>query len=229
MSADHDHNPHDSHDHDHDHGDHGHDHGDHAHAGIAKDDMSVPGRYELLTLALKELLIEKGIVTAEQLRRGLEVLDTWQPARGAAVVARAWTDPEFKRRLLTDGNAAVADFGVQMGDVKLTVVENTEKVHNVIVCTLCSCYPRGLLGLPPDWYRSKRYRARIVREPRAVLAEFGTSIPDDVALRVHDSLADLRYLVLPRRPEGTEGWSEEKLAGLVSRDAMVGVVLPSPA
>lgn len=221
MSSNHDH----AHDHDHDHDEHSAD----VHSGTAKDDVSAPGRYELVTLALKELLIEKGIVTSEQLRRGLEAIDAWQPSRGAAVVARAWTDPEFKRRLLTDGNAAVADFGVQMGDVKLTVVENTDKVHNVIVCTLCSCYPRGLLGLPPDWYRSKRYRARIVREPRAVLAEFGTNIPDDVALRVHDSLADLRYLVLPRRPEGTEGWSEAELSGLVSRDAMVGVVLPSAA
>ncbi|MGE0628775.1 MAG: nitrile hydratase subunit alpha [Hyphomicrobiaceae bacterium] len=217
MNGDHDHH------HDHDHGA-----GAHAHPGVASDDVSPPGRYELVTLALKELLIEKGIVTEQQIRRGLETLDSWQPSRGAAIVARAWVDPEFRRRLLADGNSAVADFGVEMGDVKLTVVENTETVHNVIVCTLCSCYPRGLLGLPPDWYRSKRYRARIVREPRQVLAEFGTNIPHDVAVRVHDSLADLRYLVLPRRPEGTDGWSEEKLAGIVSRDAMVGVTLPTP-
>ena len=210
----------------HDHAHHDHDHA-HAHAGVAQDDVSAPGHYELMTLALKELLIEKGHITSEQVRRGLETLDAWQPARGAAVVARAWTDPAFKARLLADGNAAVAPFGVDMGEAKLTVVESTDKVHNVIVCTLCSCYPRALLGLPPDWYRSKRYRARIVAEPRAVLAELGTVVPDDVAVRVHDSLADLRYLVLPRRPAGTEGWSEERLAAIVTRDHMVGVAVPS--
>jgi len=212
-----------SHDHDHAH-DHGH---DHAHPGTQPDDTSAPGRYELMTLALKELLIEKGHITAEQVRRGLEALDSWQPSRGAAVVAKAWTDPAFKAKLLSDGNAAVKQFGVDMGEAKLTVVESTDDVHNVVVCTLCSCYPRALLGLPPDWYRSKRYRARIVSEPRKVLAEFGTAVPDDVAVRVHDSLADLRYLVLPRRPEGTEGWSEDQLAALVTRDHMVGVAVPS--
>jgi nitrile hydratase alpha subunit len=210
----------------HDHHDHDHDH-DHAHPGTQPDDNSPPGKYELMTLALKELLIEKGVLTSRQIQRGLETLDSWQPSRGADVVARAWTDPGFKQRLLSDGNEAVKDFGVDMGDVKLTVVENTDTVHNVVVCTLCSCYPRGLLGLPPDWYRSKRYRARIVREPRKVLAEFGAPVPDDVSVRVHDSLADLRYLVLPRRPEGTEGWSTERLASIVSRDSMVGVAVPN--
>ena len=214
----------------HDHGhDHGHDH-EHDHPGVKPDDASAPGRYELMTLAMEELLIEKGILTPEQIRRGIEVLDSWQPSRGAAVVARAWSDPAFKAELLADGNAAVSRFGVDMGEARLTVVESTAAVHNVIVCTLCSCYPRGLLGLPPDWYRSKRYRARIVSEPREVLAEFGSVIPDDVAVRVHDSLADLRYLVLPRRPAGTEGWDEEKLASIVTRDCMVGIAVPtSPA
>jgi nitrile hydratase alpha subunit len=216
--------PHD-HGHEHHDHDHGHDHS-HAHPGVAQDDTSAPGRYELMTLALKELLIEKGHLKPEQIRRGLEALDSWEPSRGAAVVAKAWTDPAFKAKLLADGNAAVAAFGVDMGEAKLTVVESTDKVHNVIVCTLCSCYPRALLGLPPDWYRSKRYRARIVSEPRKVLAEFGTVLADDVAVRVHDSLADLRYLVLPRRPDGTEGWSEERLAAIVSRDDMVGVAIP---
>lgn len=216
-----------NHGHDHSHA-HGHDHEhDHAHTGVQTDDTSPPGRYELMTLAMKELLIEKGHITADQVRRGLETIDSWTPSRGAAVVARAWTDPAFKAQLLADGNAAVKQFAVDMGDAKLTVVESSDKVHNVIVCTLCSCYPRALLGLPPDWYRSKRYRARIVSEPRKVLAEFGTIVPDDVALRVHDSLADLRYLVLPRRPDGTAGWSEEKLASLVTRDHMVGVAVPS--
>lgn len=214
MSGDH------AHPHDHDHDEHG------AHPGTQPDDVSPAGRHELMNLAMQELLIEKGVLTSEQIRRGLEVIDSWQPSRGAEVVARAWLDPAFKQRLLNDGNSAVSDFDVDMGVVKLTVVENTERVHNVIVCTLCSCYPRGLLGLPPDWYRSKRYRARIVREPRKVLAEFGTHIPDDVTVRVHDSLADLRYLVLPRRPQATEGWSREQLASIVSRDSMVGVALP---
>lgn len=219
MSGDHAH----PHDHDHDH-DHAHDKpGAHP---LQPDDVSAAGRYELINLAMQELLIEKGVLTSEQIRHGLEVINSWQPSRGADVVARAWLEPAFKQRLLKDGSEAVADFGVDMGVVKLTVVENTERVHNVIVCTLCSCYPRGLLGLPPDWYRSKRYRARIVREPRAVLAEFGTEIADDVTVRVHDSLADLRYLVLPRRPDGTHDWSREQLASIVSRDSMVGVALP---
>jgi nitrile hydratase alpha subunit len=205
---------------------HGHDHAAHAHPPLQPDDVSPPGRYETMILAIRDLLLDKGILSADQIRRGLENLDSWQPSRGAEIVARAWVDPAFKQKLLTDGNAAVAEFGIDMGTARLTVVENTDKVHNVIVCTLCSCYPRPVLGLPPDWYRSKNYRARVVREPRKVLAEFGTQVPDDVTLRVHDSLADLRYLVLPRRPAGTEGWSETELAALVTRDCMVGVAHP---
>lgn len=219
MSGDREDHRHHDHDHSQNHG--------HTHAGVRPDDTSLPGRYELMTYALQELLVEKGILTPEQIRRGLETIDSWQPSRGAEVVARAWVDPAFKAHLLVDGNAAVAPFGVDMGEAKLTVVESTDKVHNVIVCTLCSCYPRALLGLQPDWYRSKRYRARIVREPRAVLAELGTVVSDDVTVRVHDSLADLRYLVLPRRPAGTEGWSEAQLAAIVTRDSMVGVTVPT--
>ncbi|GIW81129.1 MAG: hypothetical protein KatS3mg105_2936 [Gemmatales bacterium] len=139
------------------------------------------------------------------------------------VVARAWLDPDYKRRLLADGTAAVAELGIDMEGTPLLVVENTPKVHNVVVCTLCSCYPRALLGLPPDWYKSREYRSRTVREPRSVLAEFGTILPDDVEVRVHDSSADMRYLVLPMRPEGTEGMNEEELARLVTRDSMIGV------
>jgi nitrile hydratase alpha subunit len=214
----------DEHEH-HDHH-HGHDHAGHVHPPLQPDDVSPPGRYETMILAIRDLLLDKGILTAEQIRRGLENLDSWQPSRGAEIVARAWVDPVFKKKLLSDGNAAVAEFGIDMGPARLTVVENTNKVHNVIVCTLCSCYPRPVLGLPPDWYRSKNYRARVVREPRKVLSEFGTQIPDDVTVRVHDSLADLRYLVLPRRPAGTEGWSAEELAALVTRDCMVGVAHP---
>ncbi len=210
----------------HEHHDHHHGHEHAAHPPLQPDDTSPPGRYETMILAIRDLLLDKGILSAEQIRRGLENLDSWEPSRGAEIVARAWVDPAFKEKLLADGNAAVAEFDIDMGTAKLTVVENTENVHNVIVCTLCSCYPRPVLGLPPDWYRSKNYRARVVREPRKVLSEFGTQIPDDVTLRVHDSLADLRYLVLPRRPAGTEGWSEQALAALVTRDCMVGVANP---
>jgi nitrile hydratase alpha subunit len=213
-----------SHDHDHHH-DHDQAHG-HAPHPPQPDDASPPGHYEVMILAIRDLLIEKGHLTAEQVRRGLETLDSWEPSRGAQVVARAWTDPAFKQRLLDDGNAAIAEFGINMGDAKLTVVENTDTVQNVIVCTLCSCYPRAVLGLPPDWYRSKSYRSRVVIEPREVLQELGTELPHDMTIRVHDSLADLRYLVIPRRPSGTEGWSEEQLAGIVSRDCMVGVANP---
>jgi nitrile hydratase alpha subunit len=214
-----------AHAHDHEH-DHGGTRAGHAHPPVQPDDASTPGRYELMILAMQDLLIENGVLTAEKIRRGLEVLDSWQPSRGAEIVARAWTEPAFKQRLLSDGNAAVADYGIDMGEAKLTVVENTDKVQNVVVCTLCSCYPRAILGLPPDWYRSKNYRARVVFEPRKVLAEFGTVVPDDMAVRVHDSLADLRYLVIPRRPAGTEGWSKDQLAAIVTRDTMVGVVNP---
>lgn len=222
MSQDHDHHHDHHHDHDHDHaGEAGH-----APHPLQPDDVTPPGRYEVMILAMRDLLIEKGMVTAEQIRRGFETLDSWQPSRGAQIVARAWTDPAFKQRLLENGRAAIADFGIKMGEVRLTVVENTDEVQNVIVCTLCSCYPRAVLGLPPDWYRSKSYRSRVVIEPRQVLKELGTEIPDDMTIRVHDSLADLRYLVIPKRPTGTEGWSEEQLASIVSRDCMVGVANP---
>ena len=213
------------HDHDHDHGDHEHLH-DHDRTFQPDIEDTPPGRYELMTYAIRELLIEKGQLTGDEIRLSTEKIDSWEPGQGARIIARAWTDPEFKQRLLTDGNAALAEFDIDSGGAKMTVVENTDKVQNVIVCTLCSCYPRAVLGLPPDWYRSKSYRSRVVIEPRQVLTEFGTHIPDDMAVRVHDSLADLRYLVLPRRPEGTVGWSEDQLAATVTRDTMVGVANP---
>ena len=140
-----------------------------------------------MEIAVRELLIEKGILTADQIRRQVEDMDSRTPLRGAKVVARAWADPAYKARLLTDGNDAVEEIGLERGPYKLVVVENTPQVHNVIVCTLCSCYPRWLLGLPPDWYKSRNYRSRVVREPRAVLREFGLELPDDVVVRVHDS------------------------------------------
>jgi nitrile hydratase len=212
------------HKHDHEHG-HGHDHGhNHPHDPIEVPDGA--GHYELMVHAIKELLIEKGVISADDIRRTLEFMDTRMPALGAKVVAKAWADPAFKARLLADGTKAVGELGIPMGDAELIVVENTKDVHNVIVCTLCSCYPRTVLGLPPDWYKSRNYRSRVVVEPRAVLREFGLSVADDVAVRVHDSNADMRYLVLPMRPAGTENWSEDKLAALVTRDCMVGVTVP---
>ena len=203
-----------------------HDHAhDHNHPGTTPD-ANETGHYELMAEAIRELLVEKGVVRAEDVRRNLEFMDSRDPADGARIIARAWTDPDFRRRLLDNGTAAVEEMGFTMGDTELIVVENTPNVHNVIVCTLCSCYPRTILGLPPDWYKSKSYRSRAVIEPRAVLREFGTEIPDSVGVRVHDSNADMRYLVLPIRPEGTEDWSAEQLAELVTRDCMVGVAVP---
>ena len=211
-------------DHDHDHG-HDHRHGhNHPHDPIEVSEGA--GEYEIMVHAIKELLIEKGVITGEDIRKTLEFMDTRTPALGAKVVARAWTDPEFKKRLLANGTAAVAEMGIPMGDAELIVVENSKDVHNVIVCTLCSCYPRTVLGLPPDWYKSRNYRSRMVVEPRAVLKEFGTQLPESVTLRTHDSNADMRYLVLPERPAGTAGWSQEQLAAIVSRDCMVGVAVP---
>ena len=197
----------------------------HDHPGTTPD-INETGYYELMAEAIKELLIEKGVVSAEDVRRNLEFLDSRDPLEGGRVIARAWEDPDFKKRLLEDGTAAVEEMGLTMGDAELVVVENTDSVHNMIVCTLCSCYPRTLLGLPPDWYKSKSYRSRAVIEPRAVLTEFGTEIPAEKTVRVHDSNADMRYLVLPQRPEGTEGWSVEQLSEIVSRDSMVGVTVP---
>ncbi|MBV8169999.1 MAG: nitrile hydratase subunit alpha [Alphaproteobacteria bacterium] len=213
-------------DHHHDHG-HGHDHHDHdhPHPGVRKDHDDTLTHYKAMEIAVRELLIEKGIITNDDVRAAIELIDGRTPELGAKVVARAWTDPAFKARLLDDGSKAVAELGVNVAVMKLLVVENTEKLHNVIVCTLCSCYPRMLLGRPPDWYKSRNYRSRTVNEPRAVLREFGTVLPDDVEVRVHDSTADMRYLVLPRRPAGTEGWDEAKLAALVTRDSMIGVAL----
>jgi len=215
----------DPHARDHHHHDHGHHHGhNHPHDPIEVSEGA--SEYEIMVHAIKELLIEKGVITGEDIRKTLEFMDTRTPALGAKVVARAWTDPEFKKRLLANGTSAVAEMGIPMGDAELIVVENSKDVHNIIVCTLCSCYPRTVLGLPPDWYKSRNYRSRVVVEPRAVLKEFGTELPDSVTLRTHDSNADMRYLVLPERPAGTEGWSQEQLAAIVTRDCMVGVAFP---
>ena len=176
-----------------------------------------------MTDAVADLLIEKKIISADELRRMIEIIDSKSPAAGAKLVAHAWADEAFKKRLLQDVNAAAAEFDIDAGPIPIRCVENTAKIHNVIVCTLCSCYPRLLIGLPPDWYKSREYRSRTVREPRAVLREFGTAIPKGVEVRVHDSTADLRYMVLPMRPKGTDGMDEQALAKLVTRDSMIGV------
>jgi nitrile hydratase len=200
---------------------HGH---DHPRNPPRPDDPEPSTEHHVLGLALRELLIEKGHFTADDERRMIERIESQTPAIGAAIVARAWVDPAYRARLLERGREAIAELGHNPGAYpEIVVLENTPKVHNVVVCTLCSCYPRPLLGRPPAWYKSAAYRARVVREPRAVLAEFGTRLADDVEVRVHDSTAELRYLVLPMRPAGTDGWSEERLAAIVTRDAMVGV------
>ena len=205
------------------HHDHDHDH-DHPHAPPPDADAALT-HHQAMELAVTALLIDKGIFSADDMRRQIEAMDARHPGLGGRLVARAWVDPDFKARALADGSAAAREIGLEIGPLKLIVVENTPAVHNLVVCTLCSCYPRMLLGLPPDWYKSRAYRSRAVHEPRAVLAEFGTRIPDDVEVRVHDSTADMRYLVLPRRPAGTEDWAEERLAALATRDSMVGVTV----
>lgn len=207
----------DGHHHDHDHAhDHAHD--------VRPDDERPWSDYQYLETALRELLVEKGIVTPAEIHSQIEAMDARTPARGGRVVAKAWSDPAFKARLM-DGDASevVRELGIEIEPVRLIVVENTPEEHNIVVCTLCSCYPRNLLGIPPDWYKARAYRSRAVFEPRAVLREFGLEIADNRTVRVHDSTADMRYMVLPMRPAGTEGMSEEELAVLVSRDAMIGV------
>lgn len=173
--------------------------------------------------ALEELLEDRGVVDGERLDALLDgFLATASPLNGAQLIARAWTDPAFRQRLLVDGNAAARETGFSPGGEILRVVENTAEAHNVVVCTLCSCYPLALLGPSPSWYRSEAYRSRVVRDPRVVLAEFGHAVDEDVSIRVWDASAETRYLVLPRRPEGTEGWSREELAALVTRNGMIG-------
>jgi nitrile hydratase len=198
---------------------------DHDRPAAADPAVAAPSYYEVMETAIRELLVEKHLIHPSEIRHQIDVLDSRTPALGAKVVARAWADPAFRARLLANGRAACEELGISFyDDTQLMVLENTEKVHHLIVCTLCSCYPRPVLGLPPDWYKAKEYRARAVKEPRAVLAEFGTVIPDDVEIRVSDSTAMVRYLVLPQRPAGTAEYSEEQLATLVTRDAMIGVV-----
>lgn len=198
------------------------DHGDHTHPGT---DPSQLSPYAARARSIEALLVEKGILTSDEVQDFVDNVESRSPADGAGIVAHAWTDPEFKARLLSDPHAALDELGYKLPETtpKIAVVENTESVHYIVVCTLCSCYPRALLGRPPDWYKSLSYRSRAVNDPRGVMKEFGTDIAESREVRVLDSTADLRYLVLPSRPDGTEGMSEAELAQLVTRDSMIGV------
>ncbi len=206
---------------DHEH-DHGHEHDGHHHPRPASE-------VELRARALEALLAERGLVSTDAIDAVVELYEhDVGPQNGAKVVARAWVDPDYRERLLASSTEAIAElgFGGAQGD-NMVVVENAPDVHNVIVCTLCSCYPWPVLGLPPNWYKSPPYRARVVAEPRAVLREFGLELADDVQIRVWDSSAEVRYLVLPMRPAGTEAWGEEELAAIVTRDCMIGTAVPA--
>lgn len=208
------------------------DHHDHIHVGHDHDHEPIAGHeprpeYRRLERAVRELLIAKGIIGADEVRKQIELMDSRNPGMGAKIVARAWTDPAFKARLLADAKKAADEMGIDTSNTAAVVaLENTDKLHHMVVCTLCSCYPKAILGIPPAWYKTSAYRARAVIEPRAVLAEFGTTLPDDVEIRVVDSTADLRYLVVPKRPAGTEGWPEDRLAAIVGRDSLIGTTVP---
>jgi hypothetical protein len=206
--------------------DHHHHEHDHPHPRQADLEDAPLAHYMALTDAVLDLLVTKGVVTAGEVRRALELVDAASPAAGARMIAKAWVDPAYKERLLADANEAAGELGIDGGIIPVRAVESTPTVHNLIVCTLCSCYPRFILGAAPDWYKARAYRSRAVREPRAVLREFGLNLPDTVRVEVHDSTAELRYMVLPVWPTGTEGWDEERLAGLVTRDCMIGVAVP---
>jgi thiocyanate hydrolase gamma subunit len=219
-----------SHDHDHDH-DHEHDH-EHPAAPMVEEITD----FEVLEIAVRELAIEKGLFTAEDHRKFTEWAEQIGPAAGSRLVAKAWTDPAYKARVLNDAVEACKEIGIDWAEptgsgtpsdyMNLRVLEDTSTLHHVIVCTLCSCYPRPLLGHSPYWYRSPNYRRRLIRWPRQVLAEFGLVMPPEVEIRVEDSNQKCRFMVLPVRPGGTEGWSEEQLAEIVTRDTMIGVALP---
>ncbi|SEK25736.1 nitrile hydratase [Roseovarius azorensis] len=211
-----------------------HDHPDHFHhEGVSpsghpyRDDNDGPLTYwQRMEIAVRELLIEKGQMTPVEIAAQIEAMDSRSPTNGAAVVARAWANPAFRVRLLENASEASREMGFDIGPLNLIAVQNTAQTHNLIVCTLCSCYPRNLLGLPPDWYKTREYRSRAVCEPRAVLREFGLDLPATTTVRVHDSTADMRYIVLPLRPAGSEGMTEAELAALVTRDSMIGTGLP---
>ena len=198
--------------------------GDHDHGAVTG---SATSPLASRVRAMEALLIEKGVPTEAEIQDNIAYMDSRSPANGARLVARAWTDEGFKARLLSDGKAAAIEFGLDaVASPDLVVVENAPEVHNLIVCTLCSCYPRNVLGRPPDWYKSFEYRSRAVREPRAVMREFGFAPPEGTRVAVHDSTADVRYMVLPMRPPGTDGMDEDELAALVTRDSLIGTGAP---
>ena len=202
--------------------DHSHDHG-HDHSRTFQPDHPEPtSDAALVGVALRELLIDAGLYTAEEEQAVIAKMQGASPENGAKLVVRAWMDEKFKERLLANGAETIREMGFDLQPAEFTVLENRDTIHNVIVCTLCSCYPRALLGMSPAWYKSKNYRSRVVREPRTVLSEFGVQLGDDVEVRVHDSTAELRYMVLPQRPAGTEGWSEDKLVALITRNSLIG-------
>jgi nitrile hydratase subunit alpha len=197
----------------------------HTHDGVKP--SAAAGYYAGRIRAIEALLVDKGVLSKEDVRRQIEFMEARTPANGARMVARAWVDSVYKALLLSDTKAAALELGIDAsGPVEFVTVENTPEVHNLIVCTLCSCYPRAILGVPPDWYKSFNYRSRAVVEPRAVLREFGLELPENVRVAVHDSSADIRYMILPMRPPGTEDISEKELAGLVTRDCLVGTAVP---
>ena len=198
---------------------------DHPHEGAGSGRTTSP--YAARIRAIEALLLEKGVLTEREVQDSIAYMEARSPANGAKLVGRAWVDPDFMELLLSDGKAASSELGMDPEHpAEFVVVENTPQVHNLIVCTLCSCYPRAVLGRPPDWYKSFAYRSRAVREPRAVMREFGFEPPEGVEVLVHDSTADVRYMVLPMRPSGTRGMREEELAELVTRDSLVGVNVP---
>jgi nitrile hydratase len=203
--------------------DHPHDHAHEPHESLVVEDEAGNIEGQIIIDALQNLLVEKNLLAPAEVTREIQQIESPGVHLGAKIVARAWTDAAFKARLLANGKSAAAELGIKVGEAQLIVVENTPALHNLVCCTLCSCYPRSILGQPPSWYISKAYRARAVRDPRAVLAEFGLTVPDDVELRVHDSNADMRYLVLPDRPASTQGMGEEELAAFITRDCMIGV------
>lgn len=217
------HDDHEDEQHPHDH-DHGHDHGQ-AHAANEDDDVELT-EHEAKFLALKSMLIEQGVLTADEIRARMEKNEERTPHQAARMIAKSWVDPVYRERMLSDPKAAAKDLGIDVTEAALVALVNTPNLHNMVVCTLCSCYPRSLLGEPPAFYVSKAYRSRAVREPRKVLREFGLEIPDTTEIRVSDSNADLRYFVVPVRPEGTEGLGEDALAALISRDCLVGCAIP---
>jgi len=193
---------------------HGHEHPKHELSHFAK-----------RIYAIRDLLVEKGVISEKDIQCQIDYQEARSPANGAKLVARAWVDPAFKARFIADPKAACAEMGIDATALnEFVVLENTDQLRHMVVCTLCSCYPRPILGRPPDWYKSLNYRQRSVSDPRGVMREFGLELADDIEVRVHDSTADIRYLVLPLRPEGTAGWSETELAKLVTRDSMIGVM-----